>query len=77
MEIPPDHHVRMQATVQRHVDSAVSKTVNLPEDPGVDEICRIFMLARSLRCKGVTVYRYNSREDQVLSRGCGLCRVDA
>lgn len=77
MEIPPDHHVRMQATVQRHIDSAVSKTVNLPEDAGVDEICRIFMLARSLRCKGVTVYRYNSRKDQVLSRGCGMCRVDA
>jgi ribonucleoside-diphosphate reductase alpha chain len=76
-EIPPDHHIRMQATVQRHVDNAVSKTVNLPEGAGVDEICRIFMLARSLGCKGVTVYRYNSRQDQVLSRGCEMCRVDA
>ncbi len=76
-EIMPDHHIRMQATIQKHVDSAVSKTVNLPEDAGVDEICRIFLLARSLGCKGVTIYRYNSKKEQVLSRGCEMCRVDA
>jgi ribonucleoside-diphosphate reductase alpha chain len=76
-EISPDHHIRMQATVQKHVDNAVSKTVNLPADASVDEICRIFLLARSLGCKGVTIYRYNSKKDQVLSRGCETCRVDA
>ena len=75
-EISPDHHVRMQAAIQKHVDNAVSKTVNLPEHAGVDEICRIFLLARSLGCKGVTIYRYNSKKDQVLSRGCEMCRVD-
>jgi len=75
-EISPDHHVRMQAAVQKHVDNAVSKTVNLPGRVGVDEICRIFLLARSLGCKGVTIYRYNSKKDQVLSRGCEMCRVD-
>ncbi len=75
-EISPDHHIHMQAAIQNHVDNAVSKTVNLPEDAGVDEICRIFLLARSLACKGVTIYRYNSRKDQVLSRGCEMCRVD-
>lgn len=76
-EIPPDHHIRMQAVIQKHVDNAVSKTVNLPEHAGVDEINRIFLLARSLGCKGVTIYRYNSKKDQVLSRGCEMCRVDA
>ena len=76
-EISPDHHIHMQATIQKHVDNAVSKTVNLPEDAGVDEVCRIFLLARSLGCKGVTIYRYNSKKDQVLSRGCEMCRVDA
>jgi ribonucleoside-diphosphate reductase alpha chain len=75
-EISPDHHIRMQAAIQKHVDNAVSKTVNLPEHAGVDEICRIFLLARSLGCKGVTIYRYNSKKDQVLSRGCEMCRVD-
>ena len=76
-EIAPDHHIRMQATIQKHVDSAVSKTVNLPGSTDADEICRIFMLARSLGCKGVTIYRYNSRKDQVISRGCEMCRMDS
>lgn len=76
-EISAEHHVRMQAVVQEHVDNAVSKTVNLPEGAGIDEVERIFLLARSLQCKGITVYRYNSRNDQVLSRGCETCRVDA
>ncbi len=76
IEIAPEHHIRMQAVVQNHVDNAVSKTVNLPEDADVDDICRLFFLARSLGCKGITIYRYNSRKDQVLSRGCEMCRVD-
>jgi ribonucleoside-diphosphate reductase alpha chain len=75
-EISPDHQIRMQATVQKHVDNAVSKTVNLPDDASVDEICRIFQLARYLGCKEVTIYRYNSKKDQVLSRGCETCRID-
>jgi ribonucleoside-diphosphate reductase alpha chain len=75
-EISPEHHVRMQAAFQKHVDNAVSKTVNLPETATPGDIARIYELARSLGCKGITVYRYNSRPDQVLSRGCEVCRVD-
>ncbi|HOW33864.1 MAG TPA: adenosylcobalamin-dependent ribonucleoside-diphosphate reductase [Methanoregulaceae archaeon] len=75
-EIKPEFHVRMQAVVQKNVDNAVSKTVNLPEHATLEEISGIFLLARTLGCKGITVYRYNSREDQVLSRGCDTCRVD-
>jgi len=75
-EISPEHHVRMQAAFQKHVDNAVSKTVNLPEDATPDDIARIYDLARSLGCKGITVYRYNSKPDQVLSRGCEVCKVD-
>jgi ribonucleoside-diphosphate reductase alpha chain len=76
-EIEPEFHVRMQAIVQRYVDNAVSKTVNLPPGATREDISRIFVLARQLGCKGITVYRYNSREDQVLSRGCDTCRVDS
>ncbi len=76
-EIEPEFHVRMQAVVQRHVDNAVSKTVNLPPHATREDISRIFLLARDLGCKGITVYRYNSREDQVFSRGCDTCRVDS
>jgi ribonucleoside-diphosphate reductase alpha chain len=75
-EIDPEFHVRVQSLVQKYVDNAVSKTVNLPESAGIDEISRIFLLARELGCKGITVYRYNSKADQVLSRGCETCRVD-
>ncbi|MDH7593418.1 MAG: adenosylcobalamin-dependent ribonucleoside-diphosphate reductase [Methanomicrobiales archaeon] len=77
LEISPEFHVRMQAAFQKHVDNAVSKTVNLPENATAEEIGRLFLLARELHCKGITVYRYNSRKDQVLSRGCEVCRVDS
>ncbi|WP_292364638.1 MULTISPECIES: adenosylcobalamin-dependent ribonucleoside-diphosphate reductase [unclassified Methanoculleus] len=76
IEIPPGHHVRMQAVFQKHVDNAVSKTVNLPESATVDEIARVFSLAHDLGCKGTTVYRYRSRPDQILSLGCDVCRID-
>ena len=75
-EISPEHHVRMQAAFQKYVDNAVSKTVNLPETATPGDIARIYELARTLGCKGITVYRYNSKPDQVLSRGCEVCRVD-
>lgn len=75
-EIDPTHHVHMQAIFQKYVDNAVSKTVNLPEDATPEDISRIFSLARERGCKGITVYRYHSRSDQVLSRGCDTCRVD-
>ncbi|MBP1929417.1 ribonucleoside-diphosphate reductase alpha chain [Methanolinea mesophila] len=76
-EIPPEFHVQMQATVQKHTDNAVSKTVNLPEEATPGDVGRIFLLARELGCKGITVYRYRSKADQVLSRGCETCRVDS
>ena len=75
-EIAPKYHLRMQAAFQEHVDNAVSKTVNLPESRTPDDIARIFSLAHDLGCKGITVYRYRSRSDQVLSRGCDVCIVN-
>jgi ribonucleoside-diphosphate reductase alpha chain len=66
-EIAPDWHLRMQAAVQRHVDAAVSKTVNLPADATVDDIRAIYLAAWRAKVKGITVYRYGSRQGQVLS----------
>lgn len=74
-EISPGQHVRMQAAIQRHVDNAVSKTVNMREDSTIDDVCEVFRLARALGCKGIAVYRYNSRENQVLTHGCKICRA--
>ncbi|MCE7698769.1 MAG: vitamin B12-dependent ribonucleotide reductase [Methanobacterium paludis] len=65
-DIDPQWHVRMQAAFQKHVDNAVSKTVNLPHDASINDVKKVFLLAHKLKCKGITVYRYASKKKQVL-----------
>ena len=61
-EIEPEMRVRMQAAIQKHIDSCISSTVNLPADITLDEVEKIYFLAWKLGCKGITVYREGSRE---------------
>lgn len=71
LDIPADQHVQMQAAFQRHVDNAVSKTVNLPTDATPEDVATVYRLAYRLGCKGVTVFRYGSRNERLLELGVG------
>jgi ribonucleoside-diphosphate reductase alpha chain len=66
MTLAPEDHVLMQAAVQKHVDSSISKTINCPEDISFEDFSNVYLLAYEKGCKGCTTYRPNEVTGAVL-----------
>ncbi|HYB92868.1 MAG TPA: vitamin B12-dependent ribonucleotide reductase, partial [archaeon] len=68
-DVDPEWHVKMQAAFQKYIDNAVAKTVNLRHDATPEDVRKVYWLAYKLKCKGITIYRYGSKKEQVLYIG--------
>jgi len=69
LDIPFDWHIKMQAVFQKCTDNAVSKTINLPREVTMEDVANAYLMAYERKCKGITIFRYGSKQHQVLYIG--------
>ena len=68
-DIDPEWHIKMQSTIQKHVDNSISKTINFPKTASIKDVENAYLSAWKAKCKGITIYRDGSYEDQVINIG--------
>ncbi len=66
MDLSPEEHIKVQAAIQRWVDSSISKTCNVPNEYTVEQVSDLYLYMYDMGCKGGTIYRDGSRDEQVL-----------
>ncbi|MGZ3861670.1 MAG: adenosylcobalamin-dependent ribonucleoside-diphosphate reductase [Bacteroidia bacterium] len=78
LEIEPLWHIRHQVAFQKYTDNAVSKTINMPAEATISDVSDAYMFAWKQKAKGITIFRYGSKQTQVLKSGTGnqdVCRI--